>query len=571
MKHRLRLLCMLAVLGALCASMLVPVSARDESNIVFVPMRDGVRLSTLISRPVKNERVPTILLRTPYGHGTELIPNLQFFVSQGYAVAMQDVRGRYGSSGKFQPLDQERNDGYDTIAWIASQPWSNGRVGMMGGSYLGYVQWQAALTGSPHLRAIFPTVAGSDEYLDRFYSPGGAMKLGHRLLWMSENVRVPMYKREFTAFVRHLPLRNADVAATGHQVEFYQRLLRHPTYDEYWRGLSVRRQAKRITVPAFILGGWFDNYVQGDLEMFRELSRFSAANRLVVGPWPHRALESLPGMDFGKNSGAPIRRFQLEWFDQWLKDAPPPPNASPVRIFVMGANIWRDEREWPIARTRYVPMYLAGAPANSAKGQGLLLSEPDRTIGRNEFTYDPRNPVPTIGGSVCCNSIVFPWGPLEQREAEARNDVLVYTSPPMRQPLEVTGTIRVNLLVSTSAPDTDFTAKLVVVYPNGRTRNLTDGILRLRYRESLEKPVLSKPGEVYQITIDCGVTSYQFQTGERIRVDISSSNFPRFDRNPNTGAVIADETQFRTARQTVLHGRFYPSHILLPTIPAARR
>jgi uncharacterized protein len=251
--------------------------------------------------------------------------------------------------------------------------------------------------------------------------------------------------------------------------------------------------------------------------------------------------------------------MQAEWFNQWIKGVKPATPPAPVRIFVMGANRWRDENEWPLARTRYTAFYLATG--------GTLASEPRLGDAPARFTFDPLRAVPTLGGAVCCTARIFPWGPMDQRPVESRNDVLVYTTMPLESDMEVTGAVRAVLWVSTSAPDTDFTAKLVDVHPDGRAINLCDGILRLRYRHSLERPLFSKPIDVHRIVIQSGVTSNVFKAGHRIRVEISSSNFPRFDRNSNTGGHIAEERQFRNAAQTIWQGRQRPSHILLPVIP----
>lgn len=547
-------------------------SAHNEDNgVIKIPMRDGVRLSTRILRPAGAGKLPTILLRTPYGKDTGLASSYRAFVDRGYNVVVQDVRGRYASGGAFHPLQQESGDGSDTLNWIARQTWSNGDVGMIGGSYRGMVQWKAAIVNNPHLKAIFPVVSGSDEYRDRFYSPGGVMKLGHRLLWMAENLRAPSFDPpSFAVYVRHLPLRTIDAATTGHSIEFYQEALNHPNLDAYWNALSTREHLDKVRIPAFIVGGWYDNYAQSDLETYSILAKKTSANRIVIGPWPHDMSIKFPGIDFGKDSGAPIRAYQMEWFDHWLKTPHPAPEfrQPPVRIFVMGANKWRDEREWPLARTRYTPLYLSGkGNANSAKGDGLLTSEPHKYDLADDFVYDPRNPVPTNGGAICCNPLIFPWGPRDQSAIEARDDVLVFSTPALKQDLEVTGSIRVVLYASTSQPDTDFTAKLVDVLPNGVPQNLTDGALRLRYRNSLDQPVLARQGEIYQISIDAGVTSNVFRAGHKIRVEISSSNFPRFDRNPNTGRRIADETELRIANQRIYHGKQYPSYLLLPVIP----
>jgi len=530
-------------------------------------MRDGVRLSANVFRPDLKTRVPTVLIRTPYGKGAVLPSGYQPFVERGYAVVIQDVRGRYASEGAFRPLTQEGQDGYDTLDWIAAQPWSDGKVGMIGGSYLGIAQWRAALLNNPHLKAISPVVSGYDEYRDRFYSTGGAMKLGHRLLWLSQNLRAPGYKApEFERFVLHLPLRTADRFATGQTSEVWQQSLNHPAEDSFWQSVSTRRQIERVQVPVLCFSGWYDNFVQSDLEAFA--SPKTAPRRVVIGPWPHNMSLRFPGVDFGSQSAAPVREMQLDWLDHWLKGKESPlVSAPPVSIFVMGANKWRDENEWPLKRARPTPFYLtAKKPANGLDGGGELSKSRPKKDAPDTFVFDPRNPVPTHGGAVCCNPAIFPWGPMDQRPVERRTDVLVYTSDALKEDLEVTGPIKVVLHAATSAQDTDFTAKLVDVFPDGVARNLTDGVLRLRYRESLEKPVLATPGQTYEIRIDAGVTSNVFGKEHRIRLEISSSNFPRFDRNPNTGRPIADETELRKATQTVYHDRARPSYVLLPIV-----
>lgn len=539
---------------------------------VPVPMRDGVRLSANVFLPSEHARLPTILIRTAYGKGLDIVPNYQAFVDRGYAVVVQDVRGRYESEGSFEPLTQEPEDGDDTINWIVRQPWSNGKVGMIGGSYLGIAQWKAALRNNPHLKAIFPVVSGDDDYRDRFYSTGGALKLGHRLEWLAENEKVPGYVPDFNRFVWHLPLRTADVAATGHPVESFQKAMDHPTFDGFWHSISTREHLDKIRIPVFAVGGWYDNYAESDLDAYATLHKISGLNRVLIGPWPHNMSIKFPGADFGPASSKPVRRLQLEWFDQWLmgKDSPLI-SSSPVQVFLMGANRWLEDREWPPASARPKVLYLDSAGhANTGAGDGVLLSHPSLHEAEDVYTYDSRNPVPTRGGSVCCNPKVFPWGPLDQRAVERREDVLVYTTRPLRKDLTVVGPVKVLLYVATSARDTDFTAKLVDVFPDGFARILCDGLLRLRYRESLEHAVLSNPGEVYEIAVDAGVTGNVFQKGHRLRVEISSSNFPRFDRNPNTGGRIADETRLSKARQTIYHGREHPSRIELMVLPEAR-
>jgi putative CocE/NonD family hydrolase len=528
-------------------------------------MRDGVRLFANIFLPGEHGRVPAILIRTPYGKGEDLVPNWQALVDHGYAVMEQDVRGRYESEGIFQPLTQETADGEDTIEWMVRQPWSNGRIGMTGGSYLGIAQWKLATTGNPHLKAIFPVVSGDDDYRDRFYSTGGAMKIGNRLLWMSENLRVHGYLPDFNRFVWHLPLRTADVAATGRVSEMYQEALAHPAFDGFWHGVSTREKLDKVRVPVFSIGGLYDNFLESDLEAFAALRKSSGMNHLIVGPWPHSMSSKFPGVEFGREASVPVRAISIQWFDQWLmgKDTPAA-SSAPLRIFVMGADKWLEAHNWPPEQAHTGMFYLESAGrANTLSGDGVLDERLPRRTAFDSFVFDPRDPVPTRGGSVCCNPKVFPWGPMDQRPVEKRKDVLVYTTRPLKREVEAVGPVKVVLYVATSGRDTDFTAKLVDVFPDGYARNLTDGILRLRYRNSLEHPELAKPAEVYEVTIDAGVVSNVFLKGHRIRVEISSSNFPRFDRNPNTGGPIAEETHLTRVNQTVYHDPRHPSRVVM--------
>jgi uncharacterized protein len=551
----------------LCGSLWAAPPGILQNYSVAVPMRDGVRLSANIFLPAAPGRYPTILVRTPYNKGRSLAPLHRAYVERGYAVVVEDVRGRYQSGGVFRPLEQEPQDGDDTLNWIARQPWSDGKIGMMGGSYLGIVQWKVAVLNNPHLKAIFPVVSGCDDYRDRFYSTGGALKLGSRLLWMSENLRTARFLPDFNKFVLHLPLRTADLAATGRVSRMYQQAMAHPAFDSFWKSISTRQHLDQIRVPVFAVGGWFDNFVESDLDAYHALRRNSGVHRILIGPWPHNMMIPFKGVDFGPQARPPLRGMQMQWFDQFLKGKDTPLlSKPPVRLFVMGINLWRYEHEWP-PRARHERLYLESrGRANTLAGDGRLESYPPARQAADRFVYDPRDPVPTRGGATCCNPKVFPWGPMDQRPVERRRDVLVYSSAPLRRDLEVIGPVRVVLYASTSARDTDFTAKLVDVFPDGRAQNLTDGILRLRFRHSLEQPVLARPGEICKLTIDAGVTGNVFLKGHRIRVEISSSNFPRFDRNLNTGGAIADDTELRKASQTVYHDTLHPSHVVLPVV-----
>jgi putative CocE/NonD family hydrolase len=531
---------------------------------VAVPMRDGVRLSANVFRPGEGGRYPAILLRTPYGKGEAITSAYESFVRRSYAVVVQDVRGRYRSGGAFDPVhNREIDDGDDTLNWIARQPWSDGGVGMYGGSYLGITQWKAAMAQNPHLKAIFPYVSGDDDYRDRFYSVGGAMKLGHRLLWFADNMRAPRFSPpDFRRYVMALPIRAADVAATGHRLEAWRSVAGHPSYDQFWKATSVREHLRDIHIPVYSVGGWYDNYVESDLDAFTIHHKHSPGDRIMIGPWAHVFSATFANVSYGKDSLVPLRPEQLRWFDHWLKNGPVSEPQPPVRIFVMGVNQWRDEDDWPLARARGVKYYLGSA--------GQLGDKPDPHSAPDTFVYDPRDPVPTVGGAVCCDPRVFPWGPFDQRQVEKRRDVLVYSTTPLMSAVEVTGPVKVVLQVASTALDTDFTAKLIDVFPDGAARNLTDGILRMRYRDSLENPKLMMSGEVYKVTVDAGVTSNVFLAGHRIRVEISSSNFPRFDRNPNTGGLVADANpkDARRAIQTVYHEHERSSYVLLPVVPS---
>ncbi len=534
-----------------------------------VPMRDNVRLATNVFLPAANGRFPTLLARTPYGKGTVLPPAYRGFVERGYAVVLQDVRGMYDSDGIFTPLTQETPDAEDTLSWIARQAWSNGRVGMIGGSYLGMAQWKAALTQHPALRAIFPVHAGIDEYFDRFYSRGGAFRLGHRVLWIAENLKAPRFLvPPFESWTWHMPLRTIDQRAAGQTVRLLQAALDHPVYDAYWQASSVRTQLSRLRVPAYAVGGWYDPNVESDLETIAALRKLSAGDRaaawrIAVGPWAHNMAVPFPGVDYGPEAGFPVRREQLEWFDRWLNGKAGSEDDAPFRLFVMGANRWQDEWDWPPKRMTAVRYFLQGS-----RGLSTQMHARDETL---EFLYDPARPVPTRGGQTCCNPSVWAWGPMDQRPVEERADVISFTTAPLKSDVEVIGPVKAHLWVSTTAPDTDFTAKLVDVLPTGEARNLCDGILRLRYREGLDRVAAAMtPGVTVPIVIDVGVTANVFRAGHQIRVEISSSNFPKYDRNPNTGRAVAEEREGRVARQTIHLGRRFPSHILLPAATGLR-
>ncbi len=538
-----------------------------------IPMRDGIKLAADVYVPYGGARWPAVLVRTPYGRKGLAASSYRYFARRGYAVVIEDVRGRNESEGVFGPVEQEGPDGSDTINWIASQPWSNGRVAMAGSSYLGVAQWWAAVENNPHLKAISPMCSGDDDYLDRYYSPGGALQVGHRLLWLAENFTSSSeVKPLFSSYIYDLPLRTADVAASGRVLPLWRGAIAHPSQDSYWKRTSIREKLRSVSIPVLSLGGWFDTYAESDLDAFSRLAKRQTPVETWIGPWAHNPGTRFSTRDFGPEAAVPIRAKQIQWFDTWMTDkGPPSPISNPeLHIFVMGPNIWREEHEWPLARTRYTPMYVSSdGHANSVSGDGTLRWQTVKKGAPDSFMYDPRNPVPTSGGSICCEPQILPPGPLDESRVERRGDVLVYTSGPLSEDVEVTGPVRVVLYVSTSANDTDFTAKLVDVQPDGRPLLVTDGIQRLRYRLSLDHPVFVKRNSAYQISVDAGVTSYVFTSRHRIRLEVSSSNFPRFDRSLNTLRPNGEETKIMKARQTVFHEKGFPSAIILPIIPHA--
>lgn len=560
-----------------------PSNVRVQNDLP-VPMRDGIRLSADVYLPADSDGPwPVLLARTPYDNN--LLMELGFYWAQnGYIYVAQDVRGRYDSEGDFVPWDHETNDGYDTLEWIGQQAWCDGNIGMTGGSYLGQVQWQAAFTGHPLLKAIAPRVMGNNLWESPHYQ-GGAFGLGVNAVWGWRTMGRTMQRIDrfdWPAVLRTLPLRDMEMVS-GKRHPAFATWLDHHDYDDYWRASAVDEHFERFTMPVLQICGWYDLYAGGMMTNFVGLRERAGSvlarenQRIIMGPWTHsQAGIAPPGTtnagdrDFGLISLLDTQQIELAWFDRWLKGiANDVETEPPVTLFVMGANTWRDEQEWPLARTAWTPWYLhSGGRANSLSGDGWLSPIPPGDEPDDTYSYDPEHPAPTMGGCNCCYPEIVPWGVYDQRPVEVRDDVLVYTSPPLDQDLEVTGPIVVHLFASTDGADTDFTAKLIDVFPDGTAWNLCDGIVRGRYRKGRGLAELLTPGEVVEFVIDCWVTSNLFRAGHAIRLEISSSNFPRFDRNLNTGSPIADDASPRIARQRVFHDGKHPSHVLLPVIPA---
>jgi len=564
-------------------------------------MRDGTVLYANVYRPAENGKFPVLLTRHPYGKdfprfSHQYVDPLRL-AQHGYVVIVQDVRGRWKSEGTFAPFKQEADDGFDAVEWAAGLPYSSGQVGMFGMSYHGYTQLCAASRKPPHLRAIFPAMSFHD-LREGLWFRGGAFELAMAETWFLESIVPNELERNcrdgaeladkmrrweealdnigawhaYAPIDRWPPLKG-DFAGLPISGRFFEMLSRAPD-DEYWERLSLAGKLHGSGIPAFFLGGWYDCFLGSTIACYTEM-RSSA--RLMIGPWDHSLSAPVVGeRNFGFRSGADrvggredLTSLHLRWFDYWLKGRDTGiMSGAPVKLFVMGINKWRDEYEWPLARTVYTPFYLrSGGRAGGRFGDGRLSPGMPGREPPDEFVYDPQHPVPTLGGAT-----LFAggrnMGPRDQSGLEEREDVLVYTSEPLERPLEVTGPVKVKLWVSTDAPDTDFSAKLVDVAPDGKAWNLTDGIVRLKYRNGF-KPERPLKGETVLCEIDLWATSNVFLPGHRIRLEISSSNFPRFDRNPNTGETTVRSDVMRRARQRVFHTGEFPSHVLLPVIPDA--
>lgn len=556
---------------------------------VMVPMRDGVQLATDIYRPAEGPS-PVLMIRTPYGKHRMLDRTGGQFdilraVRAGYAVVTQDVRGRHDSEGEFEPNANEADDGVDTIAWAADQPWSTGRVGTFGGSYMGLTQWLPAGQAPPALAAMAPAITYDDAYAGCSHQ-GGAKTL-HDLLWVVGAIAPDELRRrgnpkppraDLLEAMFALPLFTDPMLRDA--ASFYVDWLAHDRADDYWAQRSPNTNYEHVTAPALNSTGWYDLFTGPTLRNYEQMRRHGGSDiarrhqRLIVGPWTHMDFTgSFADREFGFGANSrsiDLDGIQLRWFDRWLKDeANGIEDEPPVLLFVMGADEWRTETDWPLPDTEYRPYYLhSDGHANSLHGDGTLTTEaPSVDEPADQYIADPLNPVPTIGGQT-----TMPFargaGPVDQRDVETRDDVLVYSTPVLEHPVEVTGWIELELWISSSAPDTDFTGKLVDVHPDGRAIILSDGILRTRFRNSLAEPEPMEPDTPVQVTIDLGATSNVFLPGHRIRLEIASSSFPKFDRNSNTGGDLTQETadQYRSATNQVLHDPARPSRLILPII-----
>ncbi len=576
-----------ATIVAHCAWAQEPYAVTVEQGVV-VKMRDSAVLRADIYRPTMKGTFPVLLERTPYDKTGSSAFGLRA-AARGYVVIVQDVRGRYASDGEWYPFKHESEDGYDTVEWAASLPYSDGRVGMFGGSYVGATQMLAAIAQPPHLAGICAVVTASN-YHDGWTYQGGAFEQWFNESWTSglaqdtlnrsvrsnTNALNGIWKLPLTAYpLFDLPPTAADPDLTHSLAPYFLEWLAHPNYDEYWKRWSIEEHYSDIKVPMLTVAAWYDIFLGGSLRNYVGVKLHGGSDaarrgqRLLVTIGGHAGSGPKIGdVDFGANFEE--NEVILSWYDHLFKNtANEFATPEPVRIFVMGANQWRNEEDWPLLRTRQERYFLHSAgKANSVSGDGSLSASVPRAESPDHYIYDPANPAPTVGGPLCCDSGHLKPGPRDQRPVEAREDVLVYSTPVLSRDLEVTGPVTAELFASSSAVDTDFTAKLVDVGPDGFAQNLTEGIIRARYRDSQEKPAFLNPGQTYKFTLDLWSTSNLFRKGHRLRLEISSSNFPRFDRNLNTGEDAASARKSVPAANAIYHDAEHPSALILPIVPS---
>ena len=546
----------------------------SEVKIEFnrrVRMRDGIELSADIYRPDALGRFPVILSRTPYTKTSgSSLKIARYFVSNGYVFVTMDVRGRGDSDGTFTPYVNDGQDGYDAIEWAGAQDWSTGKVGTIGGSYNGAIQWLTAVQQPPHLAAMIPMVSPSDPFVEW---PTG-QPLPATISWYhftAGHVLQNMEAVDWNKLYWHLPFITMD-EAMGRPNRLWDEEVEHSKLDSWWEPQRYQNKFERVRVPVLNISGWYDDEQVGTPLNFMGMTArgdesVRRSQKLLMGPWPHAVNSStkIGTVEFGPTAVIDLNAVWLRWFDYWLKGIDNGVMKDPpVRIFVMGENVWRDENEWPMARTRWTKYYLhSNGRANTLTGDGTLSTTAPSNEPTDTYAYDPAKPVPFITDP----SFAQIGGPDDYRKVEERDDVLVYTSEPLSEDTEVCGPIRVKLYAVSSTPDTDFMAKLIDVWPNGFAQRLTDGMVRARFREGMDKPSPIEPGRIYAYDLDLWNTCQLYQKGHRIRIEISSSAFPKYDRNLNTGEALGKTARMQVAQQKIYHDREHSSHVVLPIIP----
>jgi uncharacterized protein len=547
-------------------------ATRTDFNL-RVKMRDGVELSADVTRPTAEGRFPVILARTPYNKasgGKERVELLRYFASRGYVFVAMDVRGRGDSDGEWLPYRHDGADGYDAIEWCAAQPWSSGKVGTIGGSYNGKTQWLTAVLRPPHLAAMIAMTSPSDPFVE---FPTG-VPIPPDISWYHYTAGHVVQNEEavdWPSVYEHLPLVTMDEAA-GRPSAVWKDQFEHARLDSWWDAERYQNKPDLVQVPVLHISGWYDDEQIGTPLNYVGVSTKGApearkAQRLLMGPWPH-AINSgtkLGEVEFGPTAKIDLNAVWLRFFDRWLKGLDNGlDRESPVRIFVMGENVWRDEAEWPLSRTRYTKYYLHGqGRANSLKGDGSLSTSEPKSEKPDTYTHDPARPVPFLTDPTFAQL----GGPDDYRSVERRDDVLVYTTEPLSEDTEVCGPIKARLWASTSGRDADFMAKLLDVWPEGFAQRLSDGMVRARFREGMDRPEPVEPGRVYPLDVDVWNTCQLLRAGHRIRLEVASSAFPKFDRNPSTGEPLGKTARLERSEQKILHDREHPSHVVLPIVP----
>ena len=548
------------------------------AEIAMVPMRDGVRLHTEILIPEKprdGTRKYPVVLRRGYSPGG--ITESSKFPEAGYVYVGQCTRGHNlseGEEGEAIRFFRDADDGFDTLTWIASQPWCDGNIAMYGKSYWGITQWLVAPLQHPNLKAVIPQVAPTRSW-KRSYWVNGALSFamtaaGRAYDKENPEEREKIEKMGWYNYFMHLPLINLD-EVMGRNNKLWRDYVTHSSYDDYWKEIDVNEEKlEKINIPVYQTGGWYDHYCGPQFETYNVLRRFGNVpdNRIIINPTDHLN-RVYSDRDFGQNADKEEVALAVRWLDfvlygkeNGVKDEPP------IKIFVMGINSWKYSKEWPLSNTVFTRYYLHG---KGDEGGELNIEEPGDEKADN-YVYDPDNPVPTRGGNHSFHATNIPdiirSGAVDQRPIESRKDVLIYTTPPLEKDVEVTGPVKAVIYAASSARDTDFIVRLTDVFPDGTSYNLVEGNIRARFREDIHgAPVLLEPGKVYKYEIDIMVTSNVFFKGHRIRIHVTSSGFPLYDRNPNTGNPQGMDAEVKTADQVIFHDKQRPSHIVLPVIP----
>lgn len=532
---------------------------------VKVPMLDGVVLYADVYRPEKRGKFPVIIARTPYnkrGGLNSYKEMAELFASQGYVVVIQDIRGKHASEGRFLPYFNEALDGHATINWAGTAPWSNGKVALVGSSYLGSCAWLATQYANPHLRTIVPLFTTYDTY--SIWMDHGLPYLKGPVTWLSEFSErygtIGFDYRPFEQVLWKLPVSELDMHAVGHPIPFYREYLSHRIPDQFWQTIGVKPM--QMDIPVLMVGGWYDPFVGDTIADYQRMVSSSGSkslqSELVIGPWAHNPAQEYRGIKFGKEAGLGVLLTEcLRWCDRWMKQTDPIRQQHQIRYFMMGKNKWKTSLQWPPENVTEEPYYLCGEGS-------LCQSLPDRQHA-SRYNYDPRDPA-LFRGSHLLYTDGWVMNVLQEERTD-RNDILTFTSEPMKKDLAIAGTIKLILHVSSNAPDTDFCAKVCDVHPNGKVYNIAPGFLRMRYRESLQEPMLMEPRKVYRIEIAFRPVANTFLKRHRIQLQITSSDFPVHNRNLNTGMSCEYTTEIREAEQTVYMGDIYDSHLLLPIIP----